>query len=281
MIYSGFSCFYPIIFGAAEAMSLPSLLHPTAIIADGAEIGPGTRIGPYAVIGAGVRLGRDNIVGPHAVVEGDTEIGDRNHIFQFASVGAAPQDLKFAGENSRLRIGDGNVFREHVTIHSGAARPLGVTTIGDGNLFMANAHVAHDCCIGNHTRFVNGAMIAGYGEVGDHAFLSGLVAVHQFTRIGAFAFVAAGAMVSQDVPPFCLAQGDRARLVSLNEVGLRRHGFAEPEVLALRRVFRMLFRGTGAKAERMARVRHDHAGERGVAELLDFLADSKRGLVAA
>ncbi|MFE0755957.1 acyl-ACP--UDP-N-acetylglucosamine O-acyltransferase [Inquilinus sp. NPDC058860] len=262
-------------------MSLPSLFHATAIIASGVEIGEGTRIGAYAVIGEGVRLGRDNIVGPHAVVEGDTEIGDRNHIFQFASVGAQPQDLKFSGGNSRLRIGDGNVFREHVTIHSGAARPLGVTTIGDGNLFMANAHVGHDCRIGNHTRFVNGAMIAGYGEVGDHAFLSGLVAVHQFTRIGAFAFVAAGAMVSQDVPPFCLAQGDRARLVSLNEVGLRRNGFIEADVLMLRKVFRMLFRGGGAKAERMAAVHHAYGDRRGVDLLLRFLLDTKRGLAAA
>jgi UDP-N-acetylglucosamine acyltransferase len=262
-------------------MSLPSSLHATAIIAPGVEIGEGTRVGAYAVIGEGVRLGRDNIVGPHAVVEGDTQIGDGNHIFQFASVGAQPQDLKFSGGNSRLRIGDGNVFREHVTIHSGAARPLGVTTIGDGNLFMANAHVAHDCRIGNHTRFVNGAMIAGYGEVGDHAFLSGLVAVHQFTRIGAFAFIAAGAMVSQDVPPFCLAHGDRARLVSLNEVGLRRNGFIEADVLMLRKVFRMLFRHGGSKAERMAAVDHAYAGRRGVDLLLRFLSDTKRGLAAA
>ncbi|MGK9169835.1 acyl-ACP--UDP-N-acetylglucosamine O-acyltransferase [Inquilinus limosus] len=260
---------------------MSSLLHPTSIIAAGAEIGLGTRIGPYAVIGAGVRLGRDNVVGPHAVVEGDTEIGDRNHIFQFASVGAPPQDLKWDSGNSRLRIGNDNVFREHVTIHSGAARPLGVTRIGDGNLFMANAHVGHDCRIGSHTRFVNGAMIAGYGEVGDHAFLSGLVAVHQFTRIGAFAFVAAGAMVSQDVPPFCLAQGDRARLVSLNEVGLRRNGFIEADVLMLRKVFRMLFRGVGTKAERMAAVDHAYGERRGIDLLLRFLSDTKRGLAAA
>jgi UDP-N-acetylglucosamine acyltransferase len=267
--------------GAAEIMSLSSLFHPTAIIAAGAEIGPGTRIGPYAVIGAGVRLGHDNVVGPHAVVEGDTEIGDRNHIFQFASVGAPPQDLKWGGGNSRLRIGNDNVFREHVTIHSGAARPLGTTTIGDGNLFMVNSHVGHDCRIGNHTRFVNGAGIAGYCEVDDHAFLSGLVAVHQFTRIGALAFVAAGAMVSQDVPPFCLAQGDRARLVSLNEVGLRRNGFIETDVLMLRKVFRLLFRGGGSKAERMAAVDHAYAGRRGVDLLLRFLSDTKRGLAAA
>ncbi len=262
-------------------MSLPSSFHATAIIAPGVEIGEGTRIGAYAVIGEGVRLGRDNIVGPHAVVEGDTEIGDRNHIFQFASIGGQPQDLKFSGGNSRLRIGNDNVFREHVTVHSGAARPLGTTRIGDGNLFMVNTHVGHDCRIGNHTRFVNGAGVAGYCEVDDHAFLSGVVAVHQFTRIGTLAFVAAGAMVSQDVPPFCLAQGDRARLVSLNEVGLRRNGFVETDVLMLRKVFRLLFRGGGSKAERMAAVHHAYADRRGVEPLLRFLSDTKRGLAAA
>ncbi|WP_034850384.1 acyl-ACP--UDP-N-acetylglucosamine O-acyltransferase [Inquilinus limosus] len=258
-----------------------SLIHRTAIIEPGAEIGEGTRIGPYAVIGPKVRLGRDCIVGPHAVVEGRTEIGDRNQIFQFASVGAPPQDLKWKGEETRLVIGHDNIIREYVTIQPGVGVSGGLTEIGDGNLFMACAHIAHDCRIGSHTRFANAATLAGHIEVGDHVHVSGLAGVHQFTRIGAHAFVAAGAMVAQDVPPFCLVQGDRARLVSLNEVGLRRHGFTEPEVLALRRVFRLLFRGTGTKAERMARVRRDHAGDKGVPELLEFLSDTRRGLVAA
>jgi UDP-N-acetylglucosamine acyltransferase len=267
-------------FPSGLCMTSP-LIHRTAIIEPGAEIGEGTRIGAYAVIGPKVRLGRDCIVGPHAVIEGRTEIGDRNQIFQFASVGAPPQDLKWKGEETRLVIGHDNIIREYVTIQPGVGVSGGLTQVGDGNLFMACSHIAHDCRIGSHAQFANAATLAGHVEVGDHVHVSGLAGVHQFTRIGAHAFVAAGAMVAQDVPPFCLVQGDRARLVSLNEVGLRRNGFTEPEVLALRRVFRALFRGTGEKAERMARVRHEHGADKGVAELLEFLSDTRRGLVAA
>lgn len=224
------------------------LIHPTAVIAPGAVIGEGTRIGPYAVIGAQVRLGRDNVVGPHAVIDGITTLGDRNRIFQGASIGAEPQHDAWTGGPAPLIMGDDNVVREFATLHGGVAAP---TRVGSHNMFMTGAHVAHDCRIGDHVHMANAATLAGHVVVGDHAWLSGLTAVHQHSRIGEYAFVAGGAIVTQDVPPFCLVQGDRARLVSLNAVGLRRAGFAAKDLSALRKAFRTLFGDPAPLAERL------------------------------
>ena len=254
-------------------------IHPTAIIDSRARLGTGNRIGPYAVIGPDAVIGSDNDIGPHAVLAGNTTLGDSNKIFQFASIGAPPQDLKWRGEESRLVIGSRNIIREYVTLQPGTAGGGGVTVIGDDNLFMAVSHVAHDCRIGSHVHLANAATLAGHVEVGDHAALSGLCAVHQYARIGAYAFVSGGAMVSQDVPPFCLVQGDRARLIGLNEVGLKRGGFAQSDILALRRALRGLFRSDGTKAERMAAVEAQVGGNAAVRILLDFVATSTRGVV--
>lgn len=251
-----------------------SLIHPTAVIAPGAEIGADCEIGPYAVIGARVRLGPGNVVGPHAVIEGETTVGAGNRFLQFCSIGAGPQVTGWNGEAGRLTVGEGNVFREFVTVHASMGE---ATVVGSGNFVMAGAHVAHDCRLGDDVKLANAAILGGHVEVGDHAWVSGLCAVHQGVRIGTYAFVAGGSIVTQDVPPFCLVQGDRARLVSLNVIGLKRAGFGAAEMAALRGAYRALFRSGGTLQERLAAL--DGAGGR-VGELTAFLKSSARGTIS-
>jgi len=256
------------------------MIHPTAVVACEAEIGEGTIIGPYSVIGGAVRLGRRNRIGSHVVIDGNTTIGNDNQIYQFASIGAAPQDLKWQGEASTLAIGDRNIIREYATMQPGTDGGGGATIVGDDNLFMACSHVAHDCRIGNHVHLANAATLAGHIEVQDHANLAGLCAVHQFARIGAHAFVSGGAMVAQDVPPYCIVQGDRARLVGLNEIGLRRQGVAEDEILELRRAYRRLFHASDPLVLRLAALAESAGHRPTVAALVAFVGSTKRGIVA-
>jgi UDP-N-acetylglucosamine acyltransferase len=253
-------------------------VHPTAVIHSGARLHPTVQVGPYAVIGQHVQLGAGTIVGPHAVIEGRTRIGERNRIFQFASVGAQPQDLKYAGEDSELHIGDENLIREFTTLHKGTAGGGGVTRIGNGNLFMAYSHVAHDCQVGNGCVFANSATLGGHVEIGDHVILGGLSAVHQFTRIGRHAFVAGGSMVVMDVPPYCTAQGDRAELVGINSVGLARHGFSEEQIGQIKDAYRALFRSKLPLDEALDRLRAELGGSPEIEVLLAFVASSTRGL---
>ncbi|HXX31998.1 MAG TPA: acyl-ACP--UDP-N-acetylglucosamine O-acyltransferase [Myxococcaceae bacterium] len=253
-------------------------IHPTAIVSPGAELDSTVEVGPYAVIGPEVRIGAHSTVGPHAVLQGRTTLGARNRVFQFASVGAIPQDLKYAGEATALEIGDGNQIREFTTLHIGTAGGGGVTRIGDQNLFMAYSHVAHDARVGNGCVFANGATLAGHVEIGDHAILGGLSAVHQFTRVGSHAFVAGGSMVVMDVPPYCIVQGDRAELAGLNTIGLQRHGFSEEAQTRLKESYRVLFRSKLPLEEAVARLRVDYGGHREVEVLLDFVTTSTRGL---
>jgi UDP-N-acetylglucosamine acyltransferase len=262
-------------------ISNSAVIHHTAVIDPDAIIGDNTTIGPYAVIGAGVRIGRDNRIGPHAVIEGHTTIGDGNRIFQFAAIGAEPQDLKYAGEDTELVIGDRNIIREYATMHPGTAGGGGRTVVGSDNLFMVGAHVAHDCVIGDHARMANLASLAGHVEVGEGAILSAMCGVHQFVRIGRQAFVSGGAMVVQDVPPFCIVQGDRAHLVGLNQVGLQRGGMPEADILALKRAYRLLFHGDDGLAGRIATVTERFPDIQPVKDLLAFLAASTRGVVSA
>lgn len=251
-----------------------SRIHPTAVIEPGAQIGDGSKIGPYSVIGPQVRLGPCNLVGPHVVIEGRTEVGGGNRFLQFSSIGAGPQVSGWDGESGRLVIGDGNVFREFVTVHGSMETE---TRIGSRGLFMATVHVAHDCRLGDEVKLANGATLAGHVDVGDFAWVSGLSAVHQGVRIGTHAFVAGGSIVTQDVPPFCLVQGDRARLVSLNLTGLKRAGFSAAEITELRGAYRLLFRSPGALVERMTAL----AGASGrVAELVGFLQTTRRGAIS-
>ena len=253
-------------------------VHPTAIVTPGAKLHPTVEVGPYAVIGPRVEIGAGTTVGPHAVIEGRTRIGERNKVFQFASVGAQPQDLKYAGEDSALEIGNENLIREFTTLHKGTTGGGGVTRIGNGNLFMAYAHVAHDCQVGNGCVLANAATLGGHVALGDHVILGGLAAVHQFTRIGQHAFVAGGAMVVMDVPPFCTAQGDRAELVGINTIGLARHGFSEEQIGRVKEAYRILFRSKLPLEEAVERLRIELGDQGEIQALLTFVTSSERGL---
>ena len=253
-------------------------VHSTAVVHPEAKLHPSVEVGPYVVIGPRVKIGAGTRVGPHAVIEGDTTIGERNRIFQFASVGAQPQDLKYAGEDTKLVIGDENQIREFTTLHIGTAGGGGVTRIGSRNLLMAYAHVAHDCVVGDGCVLANAATLAGHVDVGDHVTLGGLSAVHQFTRIGKHAFLAGGAMVVMDIPPFCSAQGDRAELAGLNTVGLTRHGFSAEQVARIKDAYKVLFRSKLGLNEAVSRLQAEYGGQSEIDHLLEFVTSSKRGI---
>jgi UDP-N-acetylglucosamine acyltransferase len=253
-------------------------IHPKAIIAPGAELAEDVEIGPYAVVGPEVRIGRGTKVGAHAVIEGRTTIGERNRVFQFAALGAIPQDLKYHGELTTLVIGNENQIREFTTLHIGTEGGGGVTSVGDRNLFMNFSHVAHDCHIGNRVIFANGATLAGHVVVEDHVIVGGLAAVHQFVRLGESSMLGGGAMVVQDVPPFCVVQGDRAGLVGLNVEGLRRRGFSDDEVRALRVAYRTLFRSGLTVRDAIRKMREEQAPGAAAERLLQFVESSKRGI---
>ena len=253
-------------------------VHPTALIHPEAKLHESVEVGPYAVIGPKVRIGAGTRVGSHAVIEGRTELGERNRVFQFASVGAVPQDLKYAGEDTELIIGDDNQIREFTTLHIGTNGGGGITRIGNKNLFMAYSHVAHDCRLGNSCVLANSAALAGHVEVGSHVAFGGLSAVHQFTRIGDHAFIAGGAMVAMDVPPYCTAQGDRAELVGLNTVGLARHGFTDDQINRVKDAYKVLFRSKLGLNEAIAKLKAEYGGHTEIDVFLDFVVQSKRGL---
>ncbi|MFZ5443955.1 MAG: acyl-ACP--UDP-N-acetylglucosamine O-acyltransferase [Myxococcota bacterium] len=253
-------------------------IHPTAIVAPGAQIDPSADIGPYVIIGPKVTIGAGTTVGPHTVIDGHTTIGARNRIFHHASVGAPPQDLKYHGEDTQLIIGDENQIREFTTLHTGTVGGGGVTKVGHQNLFMAYTHVAHDCVIGNGNILPNAATLAGHVEIGDHVHLGALSAVHQFTRIGDHAFIAGGAMVVMDVPPFCMAQGDRAELAGINQVGLKRHGYTDEQQSRIKDAYRILFRSKMGLNEALSQLREGMGQHPEIALLLEFITNSKRGI---
>lgn len=254
-------------------------IHPTALVAPDATIESGVQVGPYAVIGPGVRIGRGTVVGPHAVIEGPTRIGEDNRIFQFASVGADPQDKKYGGEVTRLEIGDRNVIRECATIHRGTVQDRGVTRIGNDNLFMAYSHVAHDCVVGSHCVLANQGTLAGHVQLGDWAILGGLAAVHQFCKIGEHAFVANNAAVTLDVPPFVMAVGQPAGAHSVNTEGLRRRGYTSEQIGNIRAAFKLLYRSGLRFAEAQARLAELAAGQPELRPLVEFLPLATRGIV--
>ncbi|MEZ4239547.1 MAG: acyl-ACP--UDP-N-acetylglucosamine O-acyltransferase [Myxococcota bacterium] len=256
-------------------------IHPTAIVDARAELGD-VEVGPYAVIGAGVKLHDGVRIGAHAVVEGPTEIGARTVVHPHAILGGPPQDLKHdPNAPTRLVVGADNVFRELSTAHRGTSSGRGETVIGDGNYFMASSHVAHDCVVGDRTMFANSAAIAGHVQVGDGAVLGGLCAVHQHARIGRLAMVGGGAMCAQDVPPFVLAQGDRARLFGVNIIGLRRGGFGDETITALKDAFRVLFMNELPRKTAMTRIEEGWGQVAEIQELLGFLRESTRGICRA
>ena len=218
------------------------MIDSRAVVSPQAEVAASAEIGPFSIIGPGVSIGPGTWVGPHVVINGPARIGAQNKIYQFASIGDAPQDKKYKGEPTRLEIGDRNVIREFVTVNRGTVQGEGVTRIGDDNLLMAYSHVAHDFRVGNQIVLSNVATLGGHVEIGDYAILGGLSAVHQFTRVGAYCFIANNAAVTRDVPPYVLAVGQPAEPHSVNGVGLKRRGFTDEQIRNVRRAYRVLYR---------------------------------------
>ncbi len=258
---------------------MTTAIHPTALVDPGARLGENVTIGPYAVIGAGVEIGEGTMVGPHAVIEGPTTIGRDNRIYQFASLGAAPQDKKYAGEPTRLEIGDRNTIREFCTFNRGTTQDAGTTRIGDDNWLMAYVHIAHDCVVGNQTIFANNAQIAGHVHVGDWAILGGFTVVHQFVRIGAHAMTGMGTILLQDVPPYVMANGNPSAPHGINAEGLRRRGFGPEAIAALRRAYKTLYRNGLKLEEACAEIIAAAKDEAALAPLADFLAAPGRGII--
>ncbi len=246
-------------------------IHPTAVVAPGAVIGFGCRIGPYCVIGEQVTLGARVILASHVVIDGITRIGDDTQIYPFASIGSAPQDLKYAGEPTELVIGARNRIREHCTMNPGTVGGGGLTSVGDDNLFMMSTHVAHDCRIGNRVIMANNATLAGHVVVEDNVILGGLAAVHQFVRLGRGAMIGGLAGVVADVIPFGSVMGERAHLAGLNLVGLKRAGAPREQIHGLRAAFSQLFHGDGTLQTRAEAVEASHAGNPLVLEVLRFI----------
>ena len=255
-------------------------IHPTAVIDSSAEIGEGCVIGPFCIIGPKVKLGNDCNLHSHVVVDGDTHIGEGCTIFPFASIGVIPQDLKYNDEDTKLRIGARNKIRENVTIHLGTVDDNSITKIGDDNLFMVGAHVAHDCVIGNGNVFANNATLAGHVHVGNNVVIGGLSAVHQFCRIGDHAMIGGMSGVENDVIPYGLVMGERARLAGLNLVGLERRGFDKADMKVLMKAFKTLFMGKeGTFKDRLVQVSVDYKDNDVVMFMLDFAqADNARPL---
>lgn len=247
-------------------------IHPSA------ELDSSVEVGPFSVIGPNVRIGAGTRVGPHVVINGPTEIGRDNRIFQFSSIGEEPQDTSYRGEPTRLVIGDRNVIRESVTLSRGTAKGLGETVIGHDNLIMAYVHIAHDCTIGSEIIFSNATSLAGHVEIHDKATLGGFTLVHQFCRVGTFAFTSMGSALNRDLPPYCLASGNYARLIGINKVGLRRNGFTDEAIQGLHRVFIRGMRGRAGRESHLdAMLAETDIPE--VRDLIHFVQGSRRGIL--
>lgn len=253
-------------------------IHPTAQIHPKARIDPEVEIGPFCVVGEQVRLHRGVQVASHVVIDGWTEIGEGTRLFPFASIGSIPQDLKFKGEESRVVIGKNNTIREYVTVNRGTGPGGGVTQIGDHNLLMAYVHVAHDCRIGNHVILANAATLAGHITVQDHAVIGGLTGLHQFVRIGRHAIIGGCSAVAQDIPPFVSAVGNRTKLYGLNTVGLKRHGFSDAQITALKAAYKILFRSKLSMKEAVEKIRTEFESSPEAQELATFVETSERGV---
>lgn len=248
------------------------------MISETAKIGKDVTIGPYAIVSDDVTIGDNTVIGPHAVIDPYVEIGSECQIFQFASVGAIPQSLKFKGEVTWTKIGRKCIIREFVTINRGTEEGGGLTQIGDGCLLMAYVHIAHDCFLGQNVVMANNATLAGHIEIGDYATVGGLTAVHQFVRIGNYAFVGGKSVVVKDIPPFVLASGDRAALHGLNQVGLKRHGFTKATLKQLKKTYRLLFRIGLTQNEAIERVAAEVELLPEVESFINFIKSSERGI---
>jgi len=256
------------------------MIHPTAVVAKGAEIHPNASIGPYCTLGEHVRIGADTEMLSHVVVSGHTEIGERNRFFPFSSIGNEPQDLKYHGEASRVLIGDDNTIRENVTVNTGTEGGGMVTRIGNRNMLMAYVHVAHDCQIGNEAILANCATLAGHIEIADGVIVGGLSAIHQFVRVGRYVMIGGMCGINKDVPPFCLVSGGyRAELTGLNLVGLKRRGLSLHDVKVLKQLYRILLQSNEPLANRIEQAQPVADGNPHAVEMLEFVGSASRGLV--
>lgn len=254
-------------------------IHPSAIVEDGAVIGANVKIGPFCIVDSKVEIGEGTELLSHVVVKGPTKIGKDNRIFQFASIGEECQDLKFAGEDTRLEIGDRNTIRESVTMHRGTIQDKGITKVGNDNLFMINAHIAHDCIVGDSCIFANNATLAGHVTIGKQAIIGGMCAIHQFCHIGDHAMLGGGSIVVQDVPPYVMAQGNHCAPFGINIEGLKRRGFEKKEIHAIRRAYKALYRNGNTVEEAKIEIAKEAEEFAGVKLFLEFLENSSRGIV--
>lgn len=254
-------------------------IHPTAIVNPQARLAADVTVGPYSIIGADVEIGAATRIGPHVVIGMHTRIGARNTIYQFCSIGEAPQDKKYSGEPTRLEIGDDNIIREFCTLNRGTVQDAGVTRIGDHNWIMAYVHLAHDCRVGNHTIFANNAQLAGHVHVGDHAILGGFTGVHQYCRVGAHSITAISTVLLQDLPPYVMASGNTAQPHGINTEGLRRRGFSAAAIAAIKRAYKTLYKsGLSFEAAR-AQITADAVQQPELLLLTEFLATPGRGVI--
>jgi UDP-N-acetylglucosamine acyltransferase len=254
-------------------------IHPQAIVDPSANIAEGVTIGPFSIIGADVTIGANSWVGPHVVINGPTSIGTGNRIFQFASLGEAPQDISYKGEATRLELGDNNVIREHVTISRGTSHGGQVTRVGSDNFIMAYTHIGHDCQVGNNNIFANGVQLGGHVHIGDHVNLAGMALIHQFVNVGSYSFCGMGAGVSKDVPPFVMVARNPAAPFGLNAVGLKRKGFDKDTIIQLKRAYKILYMSGLKLDEALVSISElgDDAGK--VAEFIEFIQASKRSII--
>jgi UDP-N-acetylglucosamine acyltransferase len=258
---------------------MSSFIHETAIVAPGAKVGAGCHIGPFSTVGDGVTLGEKVRLESHVVVDGRTSIGDETRVFPFASIGLAPQDLKYAGEDTAVEIGRRNQIREFVTIHRGTAGGGGLTKIGDDNLLMAQAHVAHDCQLGNEIIMANAATLAGHVEIADRANVGAYSGVHQFCRVGLEAFVGGYSVVVKDAPPFAIIQGNHAKCYGLNKVGMKRRGYPKDVIEKLHRAFHLFLSAKLNTTQAIEKIKEEIADCKEVDLLIEFIQTSKRGVV--
>jgi UDP-N-acetylglucosamine acyltransferase len=254
-------------------------IHPTAIVHPGARLGSGVEIGAYSIIGEHVEIDEHTVIGPHVVINGHTRIGRENRIFQFVSLGEAPQDKKYANEPTRLEIGDGNTIREFCTFNVGTVQDAGVTRIGNDNWIMAYVHIAHDCQVGHHTVFANNAQLAGHVHIGDWTVLGGYTGIHQFCHVGAHVMTAVGTVILQDVPPYLMTAGNTASPYGINVEGLKRRGFSADAITTLKRAYRTLYKSGLTLEEAKARLEEMAKEQSDIQRFVEFFAVSKRGII--
>jgi len=253
-------------------------IHPTAIISPDAHLEEGVEIGPYSIIGSDVKIGKNTLIGPHTVIDDYTHIGEGNHIFQFCSIGAPPQDLKFGGEKTRVIIGNFNTIREFVTIHRSTTADIGTTIIGDHNLLMAYTHVAHNCKLDNNIIMSNAATLAGHIHIEDYAIISGLTGIHQFCRIGEHCMIGGASAVVKDIPPYVIAQGNHAKLFGLNLIGLKRRNFSEKTIKAISEAYRIIFRSKLLMEDAIKKAEAEVENLPEVNHFIKFIKESERGV---